>query len=146
MYVRAAFVPLEQASTNPAVKKYVDLVKASGGGIKQLGEQAMSGFLLWATAAKGCGSDLTRECIINAVSKVTSWTGGGLHAPSDPGQNLPPKCGMVLKLNGTAWVQWYPQQKGQFDCSVTDLVKMSGRVVDQAQLGADRVSTKHLKS
>jgi non-ribosomal peptide synthetase component E (peptide arylation enzyme) len=35
-----------------------------------LGEQATSALLLWATEAKACGSNLTRQCMVNALSKV----------------------------------------------------------------------------
>ncbi len=71
IYVRDAFVPIEEASTNPAVAKYVSLVTADGGKVSQLGQQAASSFLLWATEAKACGSNLTRQCMINNLSKVT---------------------------------------------------------------------------
>ena len=68
IYVRDAFVPLEEANINPAVQKYVSLVTADGGKVSQLGQQATSSFLLWATEAKACGSDLTRQCMINHLS------------------------------------------------------------------------------
>ena len=61
----------------------------------QLGEQAVSSFLLWATAAKSCGSTLTRQCIVNYMAKVHHWTGGGLHASGDVGNNKPPQCGVM---------------------------------------------------
>jgi ABC-type branched-subunit amino acid transport system substrate-binding protein len=143
VYIRMAFVPLEQAATNPAVKQYVDTVKANGGDISQLGAQATSSFLLWATAAKACGATLTRQCVIDQIKTVKEWTGGGLHAKTDPAENLPPECGLTLKLTGTAFQPWMPAQAGQFDCSSDYRVPVSGRVVDQAALGPDRVSTKH---
>ncbi len=31
--------------------------------------------------------------------------------------NTPPMCGMLLKLTGTTWSQFYPTTSGQFDCS-----------------------------
>jgi hypothetical protein len=117
VYVRDAFVPLEEASSNPAVAKYVSLVTGDGGKVSQLGQQAASSFLLWATEAKACGSTLTRQCMINNLSKVHDWTGGGLHAAGDTGNNLPPECGMLLKLTGTTFSQFYPKTTGQFDCS-----------------------------
>ena len=57
VYVRQAFQPLENAPVVPAVQQYLSIVHASGGKVGQLGEQAASAFLLWATAAKSCGSD-----------------------------------------------------------------------------------------
>jgi hypothetical protein len=124
IYVRDAFVPLEEANINPAVQKYVSLVTADGGKVSQLGQQATSSFLLWATEAKACGSNLTRQCMINNLSKVHNWTGGGLHAPTDPGNNTPPSCGMLLKLTGTTWAQVDPTTLGQFDCNAKYLYKV----------------------
>ena len=69
-YTREAFEPIENADIVPAVKQYVDAVKAIGGSTDQLGEQATSAFLLWATEAKSCGSNLTRQCMVNALSQV----------------------------------------------------------------------------
>jgi ABC-type branched-subunit amino acid transport system substrate-binding protein len=146
VYVREAFTPLEQASINPATQKYLDIVKGNKGDVNQLGEQAASSFLLWATAAKSCGSNLTRDCVMSYISKLKSWTGGGMHASGDPAANLPPNCGLILKLDGTKFTQYWPQQQGQYDCSPSYLVKITGPVVAQAQLNANRVSTKHVKS
>ena len=75
-----------------------------------LGAQSTSAFLLWAQGAKECGSNLTSQCVIDNLRKVTSWTGGGLHSTTNPGGNLPGDCGMVLNLKGTEWVQWQPSR------------------------------------
>jgi ABC-type branched-subunit amino acid transport system substrate-binding protein len=142
VYVRLSFTPFEEADANPATKLYVDLVTENGGDIALLGVQATSSFLLWATAAKECGSDLTRQCVLDNATQVTEWTAGGLHAPSNPGENLPPECGLLVKLEGTKWVRFTPEEPNTFDCDDGYRVKVTGRVVDQAQLGPDRVSTK----
>ncbi|HKA85611.1 MAG TPA: ABC transporter substrate-binding protein [Acidimicrobiales bacterium] len=142
VYVRTAFTPFEQADSNPATQQYLDIVTEHGGDVSQLGEQATSSFLLWATAAKECGADLTRQCVLDELSKVTSWTGGGLHAESNPGGNMPPECAMLLKLDGTTWVQAAPEEKGEFDCNPDGAIELTGRVVDQAELDENRVSTK----
>ena len=102
--------------------------------------QAASAFLLWAQAAQTCGSDLTSTCVMTELAKVTSWTGGGLHADTNPGENLPPQCGLVLKLDGTSYVQWYPQEQATYDCAPDYVVKVTGPVVDKANLDANRVS------
>jgi ABC-type branched-subunit amino acid transport system substrate-binding protein len=142
VYLRTSFTPFEQAEDNPATQQYMDIVQGNGGDISQLAEQTTSSFLLWATAAQACGSDLTRECVLDELSQVTSWTGGGMHTETNPGENLPTECGMVLKLNGTTWEQVYPDETGEFECDPDVNVELSGRVVDQAELDANRVSTK----
>ena len=58
VYVRLSYEPLEAAKVVPAVAQYLAIVKKYGGLISQLGEQATSSFLLWATEAKACGSTL----------------------------------------------------------------------------------------
>jgi hypothetical protein len=143
VYVRDAFVPLEEANINPAVQKYVSLVTANGGKVSQLGQQAASSFLLWATEAKACGSNLTRQCMINELSKVHSWTGGGLHSQTDPAGNIPPSCGMLLKLTGSTWSQYYPKTAGQFDCSSQYLYKVPPSAWGTS-LNSDRLATKFL--
>ena len=143
VYMRTAFIPFEQADDNPVVQQYIDIVQDDGGDISQLGEQAASSFLLWATAADACGADLTRDCVMDQLSQVHSWTGGGLHAETDPGANMPPECSMLLKLDGTSFVQVSPEQQGEFSCEDNYTQPISGRVVEQAQLNGDRVSTKY---
>lgn len=143
VYLRTSFTPFEQAADNPATQQYLDIVTEHGGDVSQLAEQSTSSFLLWASAAKACGAELTRECVLDELSQVTSWTGGGLHQETNPGGNLPPECFMILKLDGTSWVQAHPEELGEFVCNPDGSVELSGRVVDQAELDENRVSTKY---
>jgi hypothetical protein len=129
VYVRLGVEPLEAAKVVPAVAQYLSVVKKSGGLTSALGEQATSSFLLWATEAKACGSTLTRQCMINHLSKVTSWTGGGLNAPSDPAKNQPASCGLLMKLDDTKWMQVYPKKLGAFECSPKYVVPNTGSVI-----------------
>jgi len=143
-YTREAFEPIENADIIPAVKTYVDAVKAVGGATDQLGEQAASAFLLWATEANACGSNLTRQCMVNHLSQVHNWTGGGLHAPTDPGGNLPSDCGLIMKLTGSTWAQFYPTTRGQYDCNPEYRFRITNPADWGTTLGPDRISTKFL--
>jgi ABC-type branched-subunit amino acid transport system substrate-binding protein len=143
VYVRSAYIPLEQADAVPAVKQYLDIVRADGGDVSQLGAQAASSFLLWATAAKKCGSTLTRQCMVNELSKVTNWTGGGLHAATNPGGNLPPTCGMLLRLQGRSFVQAFPEKKATFDCSPDYHVRLPASFMT-VRLNSGRIATNYL--
>jgi hypothetical protein len=143
VYMRTAFIPFEEADESPATQQYQQIVEDSGGDISQLGEQAASSFLLWATAAKACGADLSRTCVLDQLSQIHSWTGGGLHAETDPGANMPPACSMLLRLHGTAFEQAAPEQTGEYACEDEYTQPISGRVVEQAQLNGDRLSTKY---
>src|SRR5918994_1069571 len=144
VHMRTSFTPFEQAEASPATQQYMDIVQGSGGDISQLAEQTTSSFLLWATAAKECGAELTRQCVVDELSQITSWTGGGLHEETNPGENMPPQCFMILKLDGTSWVQAHPEEQGEFVCNPESNVELTGRVVDQAELDENRVSTKYL--
>jgi Periplasmic binding protein len=143
VYLRSAFFPFEQADDHAATQQYLDIVEDNGGDTSQLGEQATSAFLLWATAADACEADLTHECVLDELDQITSWDGGGLHAETNPGENLPPECGMLLKLDGTTWVQAFPEEEGEMDCDPEGSIELTGRVVDQAELDENRVSTKY---
>jgi ABC-type branched-subunit amino acid transport system substrate-binding protein len=129
VYVRESYEPLEAAKVVPAVAQYLSIIKKYGGSTSQLGEQSTSSFLLWATAAKACGSTLTRQCMLNHLAKVTNWTGGGLNASGNPAKNLPPSCGLLMKLQGPKWVQAYPKKLGAFDCSPKYVAPNSGAVI-----------------
>jgi ABC-type branched-subunit amino acid transport system substrate-binding protein len=145
VYLRFAFVPFGQAEPGSATEAYLDLVKDHGGDTSLLGAQAASAFLLWATAAKQCGADLTRDCAMEKLKAIHSWTGGGLHADMDPGGNLPAPCGLVLKMEGTKFIQWDPATENEFACDPSYLVKVDPPVEAQAalNLGPDRITTKN---
>ncbi len=147
LYVRMAFTPWEEAAQNKATKQYIDVVKQNGGDYAPLGLRAASSFLLWATGAKECGATLTRQCVLDNLHKITKWTAGGLHTEVNPGQNIGPQCGALVKLQGTRWVRFAPKPANTFDCSPGDNVPIPSteRVVAQAQLGPDRISTKNKK-
>ncbi|WP_030175353.1 ABC transporter substrate-binding protein [Spirillospora albida] len=123
LHVGMIFQPFENADKAPAVKQYMDLVNAKKGKVALLGMQATSSFLLWAQSAKACGSDLTRQCVITELSKVHEWTGGGLHAPTDPGNNKPASCGLMVKLTGTKYEQVFPKNRGEFECGAEFVIK-----------------------
>ena len=142
VYVRMTGVPFEFAAQVPAVKQYMDLVAKSHGTIGLLGEQAASAFLLWATGVKACGSAVTAKCVLDSAAKQTDWTGGGLHIPADPGSNTASKCGMLLKLTGSAWVKVVPSGDTLFDCNDKYLVQgVTTSAVTAAKLDANRVAT-----
>src|SRR3954447_8736647 len=99
-YIPSSFVPFEQAAKNPATQQYLDEFAKYKPGAKAkalLGAQAWSSWLLFAESAKACGSDLTRKCVYDNATKVHTWTGGGLHATTDPGANKGSQCFVLLK-------------------------------------------------
>jgi ABC-type branched-subunit amino acid transport system substrate-binding protein len=141
VYVQTQVVPFELADSNPAVRDYLAIVEGQGGEVSLLGALSASAFLLWARAAQQCGADLTRECVVRNVEATTSWDAGGLQAPSDPGENLPSDCALVLRLQGTTFVPWAPAEGDVFDCDPSYLVTVATPEVAAAKLDEHRRST-----
>src|SRR5690606_21484132 len=127
----------------PAVKQYKELVEARKGKVALLCMQASSSLLLWAQSAQKCGSDLTRQCVINVLSKVKEWTGGGLHAPTNPGDNKPSNCSLMVKLEKTEFKQIHPKETGEFECGDEFVVETDPKTWG-TELNDDRISTKFL--
>ena len=116
VFVRTVFWPFEEAEQNPATQQYLDLIEAQGGKVAQLGVQAMSAWLLFAQAARDCdrADDLTRTCLLEAAASTTAWTGGGLHAPTEPGSNEPTPCTIVLQVQEGEFTRFAPDEG--YDC------------------------------
>jgi ABC-type branched-subunit amino acid transport system substrate-binding protein len=138
IYVRLQDVPFEYADQNQATQDYLDIVQADGGDVSDLGAHAASAFLLWATAAQSCGSQLTRACVLDQVAGVHDWSGGGLSGAADVGQNLPSACEIVVSLDGTQWQQVWPETPAEFDCDENNVKPVSGAILERTPLGPDR--------
>ena len=115
MYVQTIFAPFQEAGKSKALQDYEKMMSTyNPKGLKaQLGMSATSALLLAATAAKACilsnANVLERRCMVVAARKITSWTGGGLHAASDPATGSPPKCVAILQVKDGKWVRVFPQ-------------------------------------
>jgi ABC-type branched-subunit amino acid transport system substrate-binding protein len=119
-YVWSSFAPFEEAKDNPAVQDYLDLFKKYLPDAKTkalLGLQSWSAWLLFAQAARDCGADLTRTCVYNNLKKIHEWTGGGLHAQTDPGGNKASGCFFVYKATPQGFVRVkIDTNKGIYNC------------------------------
>ena len=138
VYIGYTWIPFEEAEPGSAMRRYMDILEESGGDISQLGMQSASSFLLFATAAKSCGSELTRECVAEYLDGVTSWDGGGFGPPTNPGENKPAECGMLLKMDGTKFIRVTPKKPGTFDCDPEFASKVTGPLVERADLDENR--------
>jgi hypothetical protein len=131
--VNSAIVPFELASQYPAVQQYIDLLNKYVGGAKpkSLGVNAMSAWLLWATAAKACGANLTRDCVMSHASATKDWTAGGLHSPQGPGNATVPgsQCFVLLKATPTGFVvdkDITKPNSGIFNCDPANAFALKG--------------------
>ena len=115
-------------------------MQANGGATSLSGAQATAAFLLWAQGVKECESNLTSDCVISALQKITSYDAGGLQSPTNPGGNKPGDCSMVVKLSGTKFEQVLPTTIGTQACNPKYLVSLTGPAVDRAKLDGTRIS------
>ena len=137
------FQPFENADVVPAVADYLAVLEQTGGEEGLLGMQSASAFLLWATVAKDCGSDLTRQCMVDGLAKVTEWTGGGLHGTSDPANNSPQECAILVSVSGDSYEQIQPAEKGEWYCSENGARKAPESAWG-VELNEDRIATDFL--
>jgi ABC-type branched-subunit amino acid transport system substrate-binding protein len=120
-YIITTFPPFEQAKSYPALDQYLELFRQylpNGKAKALLGAQGFSAWLLFAQAAKQCGSDLTRRCVYDNLKKVHQWTGGGLHAQTDPGAGTPSNCFALLEASSSGFrLAKIPTTSGIYNCS-----------------------------
>lgn len=135
--IRLTVWPFEEAEKNPAMAEYLEALEAAVPGAQPelLGVQAFSAALLWATAVKDLGSNVTREALVQKLSTITSWDGGGLHGVSNPGASLPAACFIMMKVEDGGFVREYPTEEDNadvyeagngFDCDPDNLTELTG--------------------
>jgi ABC-type branched-subunit amino acid transport system substrate-binding protein len=115
--------PFEEADRNPALQVYLKWLKTASPSTPPttLGVQAFSAGLLFAQAASGLGSDLTRDGLIRELQRIKHWDGGGLQAPADPGDNKGLSCFLYMQVAGNRFVRYWPKKPTDgtngFDCN-----------------------------
>lgn len=142
VYIRSAFFPFEEAKAGTATQQYLDAFAKyapDGKNKTYLGLQAFSSWLLFAQAAKECGNDVTRKCVYDNAKKVTEWTGGGLHAKTNPGSGKAGECFTIEKAtpSGFETVDVQPND-GIFNCNPKNVVVLKndyGKGVTLADVG-----------
>jgi ABC-type branched-subunit amino acid transport system substrate-binding protein len=109
-YVRLTVWPFEEADTNAAMRSFLDAMEQSLPETQptELGVQAFSAGLLFATAAKKAGPNLTQDALIAALKEIHAWDAGGLHGPADVGAKQPAICFIMLKVADGKFSRVYP--------------------------------------
>ena len=146
VYFSYDLVPIDYDAAGSANAKYLELVGAEGGRIGYGGQTATSAFLLWATAVKECGDDVTRACVMEKLKAIHDWTAGGISSPQDPGGNMPGQCQQVMRVQGTAFEQYDPGAPGEFECDPSYVVKIDPApdALAGLKLDSDRVAHNYL--
>lgn len=109
-FVRLTGWPAEEADENPAMAQYLEALYAAVPDAQPelLGIQSWSAALLWAQAVKELGSNVTRAGLVEKLEATTEWTGGGLHGQSNPGENIPAPCFIMMQIQGDSFVRVFP--------------------------------------
>ena len=119
-------VPFEEAKTSTEMQLYLQWLERTSAAAppSALGVFGWSAGLLFATALKALGNNVTRKGLLAQLHKITSWDGHGIQAPTDPGDNRPTACFAYMIAKGGKFVRWYPS-KG-FSCDPKNVVKLNG--------------------
>ncbi|MBK6968940.1 MAG: ABC transporter substrate-binding protein [Candidatus Microthrix sp.] len=116
--IRIPHPPFEEADDYPAIQKFEELMDARKkvdpkAKTAALGIQSMSSWLLFTEAATACAESedhiISHDCIRSQVDKIGEWNGGGLHATTNPGKNLPAKCVIVMTIDGDKFARKFPE-------------------------------------
>ena len=150
VFVQSGFVPFEQANASNATGQYLKAFAdylPTGKNRTYLGLQAWSAWLLFATAAKSCGNDLTRRCVLNAAKKITAWTGGGLHSTTNPSAGASGPCDVIELATPTGFTLAPGQHpnNGIYHCSPKNIHTLTGDYGKGVTLADVGQSIKNLK-
>jgi ABC-type branched-subunit amino acid transport system substrate-binding protein len=130
IFIRSVFFPFEDAEEGNATQQYLDAFEEylpDGKNRTYLGLQAWSAWLLFAQAAKECGDDLTRKCVYDNAKKITSWTGGGLHAVTDPSSGTAPRCFAIEVATADGFeLADVNANEGIFRCDANGIYELEG--------------------
>jgi ABC-type branched-subunit amino acid transport system substrate-binding protein len=132
-YVSTSFWPVELAKRNPATAQAIKVIKSVKRDAKVDSNylQALDAWLLWAVAAKACGSNLTVGCVIEQAGSHDSWTAGGLASPvnTDPTVLRPSECFAMLKVTRKGFVydrKLTKPNKTIFNCDPKNVAQVRG--------------------
>jgi hypothetical protein len=130
-YVTTTYWPFEAADQNPATQQAIELIKTASKITPDFAHlQALNAWLLWAQAAKACGSQLTGDCVIEHAGSVRGWTGGGIIAPVDThvGAGVLSQCFVLLQATPDGFVlapDVTKPNKDIFNCDPANVVEVA---------------------
>ena len=126
--VQLSAVPFEETDDSPALQAYLAAYDKVGSKIQAtaLGVQAWSAGLLFATAVKSVGDDLTRASVLGALKEIHEWDGGGLHGASDPGANRGAPCLIFTQIKDGKFQRAYPTEVNTWDCNPDYSIDLKG--------------------
>lgn len=120
LYVWTANVPFELREDSVALQQYFSLFEEynpEGRAQASLGISTFNAWLLFATAAKECGVELTRRCLHDQLEAITEWDGGGLTSTNNPADQEPAPCYVPLLATSSGFeVAEFEPNEGLYTC------------------------------
>ena len=129
-YMRSAFPTFDMAGDVPAMADYLELMERYNpeGKTAMLGMQGLSAFLLFATAAKACGAELTRQCVLEQAAAQDGWTAGGLHSAQTPGNLVATQCSLAIRVTPEGFdydEELTAPNDGIYNCDPANVVELA---------------------
>ncbi len=120
-------VPFQEASTSPELQLYLKWIKKVDAAAQPtaLAVQSWSAALLFATALKTLGSDVTGPRLLDALHAIKVWNGNGIQATANPGDNIPTDCFAYLVVKDAKFQRYFPKKPG-FSCDPKNVVQLKG--------------------
>jgi branched-chain amino acid transport system substrate-binding protein len=124
VYFYIAHVPFTApTSSYPGLKLYLNEMKKYEPNYvyDEVAIQGWESAALFVQGVKMAGSNLTQQAVIDADNSLTSFTAGGLTAPTnwkDAGHSghKPPYCGAYIKVNGNKYQPTLNKDGNVFNC------------------------------
>ncbi len=104
-YVQFGAIPFELKDKYPVLQTTEDIIKGavSNPKLTTFTLSSMSSWLLFATSAKACGSNLTVDCVLEKAKDHTDWTAGGIYPPQDIKDYKASPCIALVKLTAAGF-------------------------------------------
>jgi hypothetical protein len=108
IYINLDYLPFEVGDSVPAIKEIKTQLAAAVAQPKydQFTLESYSAWLLFATAAKACGDNLTQACVLDKAGSQTAWTAGGISpaVSTSPAATSITDCTAIIRLTTSGWV------------------------------------------
>ncbi|MYW01291.1 ABC transporter substrate-binding protein [Streptomyces sp. SID3343] len=147
-YIYPTFVPQSLADKNPVAKQALDILHKAKpkNDLEFFHMSGLNSWLLFATAVKECGTDLSTECVL-AKGKRPMWDAGGLFAPgpiTDAANMRANDCFTVVKVTNKGFI--YDEglarpNKGIFNCDPKNVAEVAAGAPPAQTPPADTPST-----
>lgn len=110
----------EESGGNPEMASYLEWLERSFPGAEPdyFGQYAWSAAALFVEKVRELGPEPTRAALRDALKKVKSWDGNGMHGPHNVGDKIPTTCFMYMQIKNDQFVRQHPNGANTHDCDL----------------------------